>query len=83
MSGRADMLVKVLCRFARRFELEPWIVTQAQFMYISRFPTSLNHVHAKRAFPEGAKDGIVKGYVVVIGQPPIMLLMTLKVAPLS
>ena len=53
-------------------------------MYISRFPISLNHVQANKANCEdGAKLGIVKLYVVVIGQPPIMDSMTLKVCPLS
>jgi hypothetical protein len=55
MLGSEDMVLKVDCRFAfLRAALEPAIVTHAQFMYISRFPISLNQVHAKRAFPDGA-----------------------------
>ena len=53
-------------------------------MYISLFPISLNQVHAKRAdVDDGANVGIVKLYAVVIGQPPIMDSITLKVSPLS
>ncbi len=64
-------------------EEELSMVTAAQFIYISLFPTLLNQVHANNASPLGAKLGIVKSYVVVIGQPPIIDLITLNVAPLS
>lgn len=36
------------------------IVTLAQFMYISRLPILLNHVHAKRAAPVGVSLGTLK-----------------------
>jgi hypothetical protein len=36
------------------------IVTDAQFMYISRFPSLLNHVQPKIAAPAFASDGTVK-----------------------
>lgn len=42
-------------------ELEPWIVTRAQFMYISLLPILLNKVQAKRVkSDDGAKLGTVK-----------------------
>jgi hypothetical protein len=59
------------------------IMTWAQFMYICRSPTRLNHVHAKSAFPAGASTGIVKVYDGLSGQDPIMDLITLKVFPRS
>jgi hypothetical protein len=36
------------------------ILTHAQSMYISLFPTLLNQVHARSACPAGAKEGTVK-----------------------
>jgi hypothetical protein len=38
-----------------------------------RFPTLLNHVHAKRALPDGMLLGTEKVYALLRGQPPIML----------
>lgn len=38
----------------------PEMLTVAQFMYISRLPTLLNQVQAKRASPEGVSLGILK-----------------------
>ena len=70
------------------------IVTGAQFMYISRFPTLLNQVQARTAVPVGREEGTVKLYVSgstalaelpllpatpLIGQPPSIEWMTLKV----
>lgn len=46
-----------------RFEDEAVSEIGAQFMYISRFPTLLNHVHARVAVPVGKSVGIVKLYV--------------------
>jgi len=44
----------------------------------------LNQDQEKMAESEvGASAGTVKSYVVVMGHPPIMDLMTLNVAPLS
>jgi hypothetical protein len=63
----------------------PPIVTDAQFMYISRLPTLLNHVQAKSAEPVVTSEGIVKSQldVPVGGQPPTYDWMTVKVFPLS
>lgn len=57
-------------------------VTAAQFMYISRFPTSLCHVHASTWSPAGASSGTVKARLLVpsAGQPPMKLRRTVKVA---
>lgn len=44
----------------RLLEEPPSMVTCAQFMYISRLPILLNQVHASKACPEGASEGIVK-----------------------
>jgi len=67
--------------------------TGAQFMYISRLPTLLNHVQASVAVPVGSVVGMVKLYVSgstsvaespllpsmpLIGHPPSIEWMTLK-----
>jgi hypothetical protein len=70
-------------RGCSRFEDPSLMVTWAQFMYISRLPILLNHVHVKRAFPEGASLGIWKLYSFWIGQSPSMERMTRKVFALS
>jgi hypothetical protein len=70
-------------RGCSRFEDPSLMVTWAQFMYISRLPILLNHVHVKRAFPEGASLGIWKLYFFWIGQSPSMERMTRKVFALS
>lgn len=70
-------------RGCSRFEDLSLMVTWAQFMYISRLPILLNHVHVKRAFPEGASLGIWKLYFFWIGQSPSMERMTRKVFALS
>jgi hypothetical protein len=77
-----------------RLDDDPVRVTGAQFMYISRFPTLLNQVHARVAFPVGRDVGMVKLYVSgstavaeppvfpatpLIGHPPSIEWMTLKV----
>lgn len=59
------------------------MVTCAQFMYISRLPILLNQVHASRASPLGASEGILKLYFFGRGQPPMMDLITFQVLPLS
>lgn len=84
-SGKESKEVwRFLVDLRRLLDVDPSIVTRAQFMYISRLPTWLNHVHAKRASVEdGASLGIVKLYFVVKGHPPIIDSMTLKVFPLS
>lgn len=46
---------------------EPVILIGAQFMYISRLPTLLNHVQANTASPAGRAFGILKLYVSGIG----------------
>jgi len=72
----------------------PVMVTGAQFMYISRLPTLLNHVHAMVALPAGTESGMVKLYVLgstalaesvaafpamfISGHPPWMEWMTLN-----
>lgn len=61
--GRAE---KAAARFlfsrlaTSRLVLPPVMVTGAQFMYISRFPSWLNHVQAKMAVPGLASEGTVK-----------------------
>ena len=62
-SGRAD----------RSPPWPPLIPTTAQFMYISRLPTWLNQVQAKRALAaDGAEAGILKSKVppADVGHPP-------------
>jgi len=69
-------------------------VIGAQFMYISRLPILLNHVHARTAVPVGSVEGTVKEYVdgsisvaelplfpatFLIGQPPSIEWMTFQV----
>jgi hypothetical protein len=58
-----------------RLPLDPVIVTDAQSMYISRLPTSLNHVQANIAAPCGASDGTWKLKLppagLTVGQPPM------------
>jgi hypothetical protein len=61
----------------------PPMVIDAQFMYISRLPISLNQVHANNAGPEGASVGMLKFQVGVNGHPPMKEWMTLKVFPES
>lgn len=81
---RAASFLARRSRACERFEEdEPWIVTCAQFMYISRLPILLNHVQANRASPLGASEGILKSYFLVIGHPPSMDLITLNDFPLS
>lgn len=63
----------------------PVIVTAAQFMYISGLALVwANQVHAKITFPGVVSSGTVneKGFPGT-GQPPMNVLTTLKVAPLS
>lgn len=57
------------------------MVTAAQFMYISRLPIWLCHVHAMTASPDGVSEGIVKSRFDVpdVGQLPSILWMTVKV----
>jgi len=69
-------------------------VIGAQFIYISRFPTLLNQVHAITAVPVGRSVGTVNGYesgftalalspllpaTPLIGQPPSIEWMTFQV----
>lgn len=63
---------EVPARFAARFTPEdPVIVIDAQFMYISRLPTLLNQVHAKRAAPAGASEGTANLKEPPVGQSPM------------
>lgn len=82
-------------RAASRLEDEPPVMVMgAQFMYISRLPTLLNHVQARVAEPVGRLLGTGKLYVsgstasalsplfpatLRIGQPPSIEWMTLNV----
>lgn len=75
-------------------ELEP-ISIGAQFIYISRLPTLLNHVQARVALPVGKVSGMAKcsasgtgiltlsppllPAMFIIGQPPSTEWITLKV----
>jgi len=60
----------------------PVIVMGAQFIYISRLPILLNHVHASVDSPLGTSLGMLKlkvaGSVPVVGHPPTIEWMTLK-----
>jgi hypothetical protein len=73
---------------------EPVMVTGAQFMYMLMSPTLLNQVQARVALPVGRELGTVKLYISgstevavpsvlpatpLMGQPPSMEWMTLKV----
>jgi len=78
----------VLARFLARLLLpDPVMVTDAQSMYISRLPTSLNQVQANIAAPVGASEGIWKLKLppagVTTGHPPRYECMTVNVFPLS
>ena len=70
-----------------RLPLDPVMVTDAQSMYISRLPTSLNQVQANIAAPAGASDGTWKLKLppagVTVGHPPMYEWMTVNVLPLS
>ena len=61
------------------------MVTAAQFIYISRFPTLLNQDHAKSTSPDFVSLGTlnVKEPPLWRGQDPIYDSITLKVTPLS
>lgn len=84
IGGRSEKAVSRGPR-AFRLELPPAIVTLAQFMYISRFPSLLNQLQAKSAAPDAASDGIVKSKLplVMTGQSPSMDPIVVKVFPLS
>lgn len=89
MEGR-DLKAVLLSRAASssslsRLALPPPMVTEAQFMYISRLPTSLNQVQVKRAAPLGASLGTVKSKLELVtpGHPPTTEPMTVKVLPPS
>lgn len=77
--GREEKEVPALlpARSARsaRLPLEPAMVTDAQFIYISRLPTSLNQVQANMAAPWGASDGTWKLKLppagLTVGHPPM------------
>jgi hypothetical protein len=78
----------VPARLLARLRLEdPVMVTDAQSIYISRLPTSLNHVQANMAAPWGASEGTWKLKLppagVTVGHPPMYECMTVKVFPLS
>jgi hypothetical protein len=79
---------EVPARFPARLALvDPVMVTDAQSMYISRLPTSLNQVQAKRAAPWGASEGTLKLKLppagLTVGHPPMYEWMTVNVFPLS
>ena len=63
------------------------MVTDAQSMYISRLPTSLNQVQANIAAPWGASEGTLKLKLppagLTVGHPPMYECMTVNVFPLS
>ena len=67
ISGRAEKATAGAARFLD----PPAIVTEAQFMYISRLPMLLNQVQAKTAGPAGVSEGTVKSnsWPEFIGQP--------------
>lgn len=61
------------------------IVTAAQFIYISRFPTLLNQDHANITSPDFVSAGTLKSNIPSFGtgQFPINDFTTLKVTPPS
>lgn len=88
--GREEkgVLARLVARLVARLPLaDSWIVTDAQSMYISRLPTSLNQVQANIAAPAGASEGIWKLKLppagVTVGHPPMYECMTVNVFPLS
>ncbi len=70
-----------------RLPLDAVMVTDAQSMYISRLPISLNQVQANIAAPGGASDGTLKLKLppagVTMGHPPTYEWITVNVLPLS
>ena len=78
----------VLARLPARLPLaDAVMVTDAQSMYISRLPTSLNQVQANIAAPWGASEGTLKLKLppagLTVGHPPMYECMTVNVFPLS
>lgn len=89
---RSERATAFLCSTARFVLVPPETVTGAQFMYISRLPMRLNHVHAIVYSPGETPSGMVKVYlfaplplgsagrfplfVALLGQPPTMEWMT-------